>query len=80
MQRPQMKLPQLQNLIKRDPEAYKDEFLMQFRHFNSEYEIFKLRPARDYSRFSELITFICHVSGCYKQVGGLSAENKAIMR
>ena len=30
------KLPQLQNLVKRDPEAYKDEFLMQHRHFTNE--------------------------------------------
>ena len=26
-------LPQLQNLIKRDPESYKEEFQQQLRHF-----------------------------------------------
>jgi hypothetical protein len=34
-----MKIPQLQNLIKRDPTAYKEEFLMQKRHFDNEMEI-----------------------------------------
>ena len=41
-----LKLPQLQNLIKRDPEGYKEEFLMQKKHFESEVEIFKLRPTK----------------------------------
>jgi protein SDA1 len=56
-----MKLPQLQNLIKRDPESYREEFLMQKRHFDSEIDIFKLRPTKDSDRFTELVTFISHV-------------------
>ena len=59
------KLPQLQNLIKRDPAAYKDEFMMQKRHFDSELEIFKLRPTKDSERFTELVTFMSHVASCY---------------
>jgi protein SDA1 len=62
-----LKLPQLQNLIKRDPEAYLPEFLMQKRHFESELEIFKLRPTKDHERFTELVTFVSHVSVCYKE-------------
>ena len=40
-----LRLPQLQNLIKRDPSAYKEEFHQQFTHFLTELEIFKLRPS-----------------------------------
>eukprot|EP00936_MAST-01D_sp_MAST-1D-sp1_P002726 g2726.t1 len=39
-----LKLPQLQNLIKRDPESYIDEFRMQHRNFQSELAIFRLKP------------------------------------
>ena len=56
-----MKLPQLQNYIKRDPTSYRDEFLMQKRHFDSELEIFKLRPSNNSDRFTELVTFMSHV-------------------
>ena len=61
-----LKLPQLQNLIKRDSDAYKEEFLQQKRHFDSELEIFKMRPTKDSERFCELVTFMCHVAACYK--------------
>ena len=59
------RLPQLQNLIKRDPPAYREEFLMQKRHFDSELEIFKLRPTKESDRFTELVTFMSHVASCY---------------
>ena len=62
-----MKLAQLQNFIKRDPAAYKDEFLMQKRHFESELEIFKLRPTKDCDRFTELVTFMSHVTSHYQE-------------
>jgi protein SDA1 len=62
-----LKLPQLQNLIKRDPASYKDEFTMQKRHFESELEIFKLRPTKESERFTELVTFMSHVAVCYKE-------------
>ena len=39
-----LKLPQLQNLIKRDPESYIDELRMQHRNFQSELAIFRLKP------------------------------------
>ena len=61
------KLPQLQNLIKRDPAAYRDEFLMQKRHFDSELEIFKMRPTKDCDRFTELISFMSHISSCFPE-------------
>ena len=37
-------LPQLQNLIKRDPESYREEFLQQYRHFASTLTVFELNP------------------------------------
>lgn len=62
-----LKLPQLQNLIKRDPTAYREEFFMQKRHFDSELDIFKLRPTKDSERFTELVTFMSHIAGCYPE-------------
>ena len=62
-----LKLPQLQNLIKRDPVAYREEFLMQYNRFKSELEIFKLRPTADSERFTDLITFMSHVSHCFQK-------------
>lgn len=60
-----LKLPQLQNLIKRDPAAYRDEFELQYNRFQSELEIFKLRPTNDSERFTDLMTFMSHVVHCY---------------
>ena len=37
-------LPQLQNLIKRDADSYKEEFHQQLRHFNSTLAVFELSP------------------------------------
>ena len=63
-------LPQLQNLIKRDPVSYKEEFLQQWNHYSSIRQIFQINPADQASHFRELVTFI-------SQVGNLSmyAEN-----
>ncbi|RKO88958.1 SDA1-domain-containing protein [Blyttiomyces helicus] len=58
-------LPQLQNLIKRDPSSYKDEFLQQWRHYESAFTIFNLKPDHEDEKFGELITFISHVSLSY---------------
>lgn len=49
-----MKLPQLQNLMKRDPAAYLEEFLMQKKHFDSEIEIFRLKPTKDSEKITGL--------------------------
>ncbi|KAL0587441.1 hypothetical protein ABG067_003060 [Albugo candida] len=59
------KLPQLQNMIKRDPEAYKTEFMMQYRHYESEYQLFVLQPCKDSAHFSALISFLSHVARCF---------------
>lgn len=58
-------LPQLQNLIKRDPESYKEEFLQQHRHYKSILEIFRLEPTQFNKSLDELITFLAQVAHCY---------------
>jgi protein SDA1 len=55
-------LPQLQNLIKRDPEAYKEEFLQQWNHYNSIRRIFATNPDEQAAHFRELVAFISQVS------------------
>ncbi|XP_037026416.1 protein SDA1 homolog [Bradysia coprophila] len=58
-------LPQLQNLIKRDPESYREEFLQQYRHFQSLVEIFRLNPAQENKSLDELVIFLAQVAQCY---------------
>ena len=55
-------LPQLQNLIKRDPTAYKEEFLQQWNHYNSIRQIFQINPDEQAQHFRELVSFISQVS------------------
>lgn len=55
-------LPQLQNLIKRDPESYKEEFLQQYRFFLSYLDIFRLTPDKENKALDELVIFIAQVS------------------
>lgn len=61
-----MRLPQLQNLMKRDPSGYLEEFKQQHARYISELEIFKLKPSNDSKGFLELVIFISHVSPYYQ--------------
>ena len=54
-------LPQLQNLIKRDPTAYKEEFLQQWNHYKSILSIFQANPVEQSEQFRDMITFISQV-------------------
>ncbi|XP_030624078.1 protein SDA1 homolog isoform X1 [Chanos chanos] len=58
-------LPQLQNLIKRDPKSYTDEFLQQYRHYQSNVQIFKHQPDKPNKDLSELVMFLAQVGHCY---------------
>lgn len=58
-------LPQLQNLIKRDPQSYLDEFLQQYRHYQSNVQIFKLQPDKPNKELAELVMFLAQVGHCY---------------
>ncbi|XP_054612865.1 protein SDA1 homolog [Dunckerocampus dactyliophorus] len=60
-------LPQLQNLIKRDPQSYVDEFLQQYRHYQSNIQIFKLQPDKPNKELADLVTFLAQVGHCYLQ-------------
>ncbi|KAH8059389.1 hypothetical protein JL722_5415 [Aureococcus anophagefferens] len=69
-------LPVLQNLLKRDPPAYKEEFEAIWRQYLSELEVFKLRsaearprpaasPRTAAKRLAELATFVSHTCKHY---------------
>lgn len=60
-------LPQLQNLIKRDPHSYLDEFLQQYRHYQSNVQIFKLQPDKPNKELADLVMFLAQVGHCYMQ-------------
>ncbi len=65
-------LPQLQNLIKRDPIAYREEFLQQWNHYNSICQIFKINPDEQAEHYRELVSFISQVKCIRYIVTGLS--------
>ena len=54
-------LPQLQNLIKRDSESYKEEFQQQLRHFNSTLAVFELSPEKVRQDKTLLILMILNI-------------------
>lgn len=62
-------LPQLQNLVKRDPISYREEFLQQWNHYDSIRSLYEAKPddSDNASRFRELVTFISQVCQCYKE-------------
>ena len=63
------KLPQLQNLVKRDPDGYRDEFMMQYRHYESARLILELEPNSETATpFVGLVSFLSHVAKCYPDV------------
>ncbi|KAJ2505680.1 Severe Depolymerization of Actin [Coemansia sp. RSA 2049] len=60
-------LPQLQNLIKRDPPSYQEEFQQQLHHFEASLAIFELKPEEEAKEFGELINFVAQVAKCYPE-------------
>jgi protein SDA1 len=60
-------IPQLQNLLKRDPKSYEAEFEQQYRHYEASLSIFKLKPDDEAKDLGELINFISQVSQCFPQ-------------
>ncbi|KAK2582982.1 hypothetical protein KPH14_009032 [Odynerus spinipes] len=54
-------IPQLQNLIKRDPESYKEEFLQQYQHYKSTVEVFNLAPNKFNKSLDELVIFMTQI-------------------
>ncbi|KAH9946401.1 SDA1-domain-containing protein [Epithele typhae] len=73
-------LPQLQNLIKRDPPAYKEEFLQQWNHYNSIRQIFQINPDENAQHFRELVSFMAQVAQCYpKETSELPTQISALL-
>ncbi|XP_034565936.1 protein SDA1 homolog [Notolabrus celidotus] len=60
-------LPQLQNLIKRDPQSYVEEFQQQYRHYQSNVQIFKLQPDKPNKELADLVMFLAQIGHCYLQ-------------
>lgn len=60
-------LPQLQNLIKRDPSSYTEEFIQQYKHYQSIVEVFKLQPDKPNKDLATLVMFMAQTAHCYPQ-------------
>lgn len=58
-------LPQLQNLIKRDPQSYHEEFLEQKKSFESTIRTFELAPEVYNKSLDELTNFMAQIAKCY---------------
>lgn len=57
----------LQNLLKRDPPSYREEFVQQLNHYNTTLQIFKQSPSSNSDDFTALISFLAQVSSCFPQ-------------
>ncbi|CAH0547881.1 unnamed protein product [Brassicogethes aeneus] len=60
-------LPQLQNLIKRDPQSYHEEFMQQYQHFQNTLEVFQLSPEQANKTLDDLVMFMAQVAQCYSK-------------
>ncbi|KGG53209.1 putative SDA1 family protein [Mitosporidium daphniae] len=69
--------PQLQNLLRKDPSSYYEEFLQQERHFHMLFDLY-FKDIAFYSSFNvssssstltSLVTFLAHTAGCYQGKG-----------
>lgn len=60
-------LSQLQDKIKRDKASYRDDFLLQYNHFLSELELFRLEPNTKSKEFSTHARFISQVAPFYAE-------------
>eukprot|EP00808_Paulinella_micropora_P027286 g10817.t1 len=62
-------LLELQNLIKRDSAAYKEDFVLQYRHFESALSVFKLKGKpethKSQKELAALISFLSHTARCF---------------
>uniref|UniRef100_UPI00398F6D38 protein SDA1 homolog n=1 Tax=Pristiophorus japonicus TaxID=55135 RepID=UPI00398F6D38 len=73
-------LPQLQNLIKRDPRSYTEEFVQQYHHYQSNVRIFKLQPDKPSKELSELVMFLAQVAHCYPaELANFAQELKELL-
>lgn len=62
-----LNLPHLQNCIKKDPSAYREEFQVQYRHYESILQILMFNPSYFDKEFESLVTFLAHTTPCYEE-------------
>jgi protein SDA1 len=68
-------LLQLQDRGRRDPAAYRDEFLLQHRRYLASLEVIRLKPSAVPDEFPQLVHFLAHVAESYKTtLEGLPAQ------
>ena len=73
-------LPQLQNLMKRDPDGYADEYAQRLRHFRSSLQLLEQKPSSsDGKELLPLLSFMSHVTPCYPTAGAGVAEELAAL-
>ncbi|CAF4683538.1 unnamed protein product, partial [Rotaria sp. Silwood2] len=66
-------LPHLQNLIKRDSDAYREDFKLQYLHFESQFMELTAKPDTWNKSLAENISFVSQVAHCYpEECKGLS--------
>ena len=69
-------LLELQSRCKRDPDGYRDDFLMQLEHFKAVHAVFShagtttgatgATANKDHENFGDLVTFLAHTHGTYE--------------
>ena len=74
----------LQNVVRRDPESYHEEFLQQFSHYESLRDLYLINPtgvdANSTTEFIDLIGFMSAVCNCYpKETANFPNELKEIL-
>ncbi|CUM55804.1 unnamed protein product [Debaryomyces tyrocola] len=72
----------LQNVVRRDPESYYEEFVQQYSHYESLRDIFLMNPsgASKGTEFGELIGFVSAVCDCYpKETSNYPDELKNLL-
>ena len=75
-----MALPALQNLIKRDPLGWQEEFTRRWRHFQSVLELQRQQPLADSKEMVANVSFIAHCSPCFpKLTAGLPSQLAALL-
>lgn len=63
-----LNLPQLQNCIKRDASSYQEDFLVQFKHYESTLKILMFNPSYFDKEFESLVMFLAHTCPLYKNI------------
>ncbi|KTW28977.1 hypothetical protein T552_01608 [Pneumocystis carinii B80] len=58
-------IPKLQNLIKKDPKSYKEDFFIQWRHYEAMRDIFIENTNEKSEDFLNLIIFISQMCSCF---------------